>query len=155
LTAIESASREALSELRSVLDILHQPEEEAPRTPSATLDRLSVLTSRAGATGLSVDTQVEGTPRRLPAAVDAVAFRIVQAALTHAVRHAGANRATVRVSYEPRELVIDVDDDGRGGGVATGSSGGNGLPGMRERVETLRGHFEAGPRPDRGFRVHA
>jgi signal transduction histidine kinase len=108
---------------------------------------------------------VEGAARPLPAGVDLAAFRVVQEALTNVVRHAGGDaRATVRLAYAPAELVVEVDDDGRGAGPAAGGSGGSrtadegggrGIAGMRERVHALGGTFTAGPRPGRGFRVRA
>jgi signal transduction histidine kinase len=92
-------------------------------------------------------------------------LRIVQEALTNVVRHAGGDaRATVRLVYAPAELVVQVDDDGRGAGLAAGGPGGSrttgmgvgrGTAGMRERVHALGGTFAAGPRPGRGFRVRA
>lgn len=155
LTAIEGASREALAELRSVLDILKQPEEGAPRSPAPGLARLQSLASQAKAAGLDVRTQVNGPAQPLPAPVDAAAFRIIQEALTNVIRHAGAGSATVRVGYGEHELEVQIDDDGKGTGQPTTRSGGSGIPGMRERVTALGGHLEAGPLPGRGFRVRA
>ena len=153
LTAIEAASREAMGELRSVLDILHRPDESAPRTPAPTLSRLESLQSQAAAAGLDVRVDVEGEPVDLGAAVDAAAYRVVQEAVTNVIRHASATSATISLTYGDRELAIAVEDNG------TGLSGtvrpGNGISGMRERVEALGGSFEAGPLPMRGFRVRA
>ena len=161
LTAIEQASREAMGELRSVLSILGHPGEQAPRGPAPSLDRLDGLAARAAAAGLQVRTDIEGVPEPLPVPVEAAAFRIVQEALTNIVRHARATRADVRVRYGERDVTIEVDDDGEG--VArngrtertSGPEGGNGIPGMRERVRALGGEFEARPLPGRGFRVRA
>jgi signal transduction histidine kinase len=156
LTAIKDASKEALAELRSVLDILRQEGEPAARSPTWTLARLDELVSQAAAAGLIVRTETDGEVRRLPFAVDVAAFRIVQEALTNVSRHAGPATATVRTSYGDRELTVQVDDDGRGpapNGAAAG--GGNGIVGMRERVAALGGDLQAGPRPGGGFRVLA
>jgi signal transduction histidine kinase len=156
LTAIKQASKEALAELRSVLEILRQEGEPAARSPTWTLARLDELVSQAGAAGLVVKTETDGEARPLPFAVDVAAFRIVQEALTNVSRHAGPATATVRVSYGARELSVQVDDDGRGPsahGAAPG--GGKGITGMRERVVALGGELEAGPRPGGGFRVQA
>ena len=156
LTAIKQASKEALAELRSVLDILRQEGEPAARSPTWTLARLDELVSQAAAAGLVVQTETEGEVRRLPFAVDVAAFRIVQEALTNVSRHAGPATATVRVSYGDGELTVQVDDDGRGPsphGAAAGS--GKGIMGMRERVAALGGDLQAGPRPGVGFRVRA
>jgi signal transduction histidine kinase len=97
---------------------------------------------------------VEGDVRPLPAPVDLAAFRIVQEALTNVLRHAGASTATVLVRYDEDEVTVQIDDDGRGH--PSGSAGsGSGIVGMRERAESVGGSFEAGPRPDGGFRVRA
>ena len=153
LTAIEAASREAMGELRSVLDILHRPEESAPRAPAPTLARLEALQSQAAAAGLAVQVEVEGEPVDLGAALDAAAYRVVQESVTNVIRHASATEATISLTYGDGELTIAVEDNG------TGFSGtvrpGNGISGMRERVEALGGRFEAGPLPMRGFRVCA
>jgi signal transduction histidine kinase len=155
LVAIKDASKEGLSELRSVLEILRQEGEPAPRTPTSTLARLDDLVSQAASAGLNVRTETEGEVRPLPFGVDVAAFRIVQEALTNVTRHAGPARATVRVSYGERDLTVEVDDDGRGPAGSPGPGGGKGIVGMRERVAALGGELEAGPRPAGGFRVLA
>ena len=156
LTAIKQASKEALAELRSVLDILRQEGEPAARSPTWTLARLDELVSQAAAAGLEVRTETDGEVRRLPFAVDVAAFRIVQEALTNVSRHAGPATATVRVSYGDGELTVQVDDDGRGPSPHRAAAGsGKGIMGMRERVAALGGDLQAGPRPGVGFRVRA
>jgi signal transduction histidine kinase len=155
LAAIKQASKEALGELRSVLDILRQEGEPAPRSPTSTLARLDELASQAGAAGLEVRTQTEGEVRPLPFGVDVAAFRIVQEALTNVTRHAGPATATVRVSYGERDLTVEVDDDGHSGKVHNGAGSGKGILGMRERAVALGGELQAGPRPGGGFRVRA
>jgi signal transduction histidine kinase len=156
LTAIKQASKEALTELRSVLDILRQQGEPAARSPTWTLARLDDLVSQAAAAGLVVHTETDGDARRLPFAVDVAAFRIVQEALTNVTRHAGPATATVRVSYGDGDLTVQVDDDGRGfSGHASSPGSGKGIVGMRERVAALGGELQAGPRAGGGFRVRA
>jgi signal transduction histidine kinase len=155
LTAIKQASKEALTELRSVLDILRQEGEPAPRSPTSTLARLDDLVSQAAAAGLEVRMVTEGQVRPLPFGVDVAAFRIVQEALTNVTRHAGEASATVRVSYGERELSLQIDDDGRGPTRDGAGGTGKGIMGMRERVGALGGELEAGPRPEGGFRVQA
>src|SRR5206468_12471051 len=115
LTAIKQASKEALIELRSVLDILRQEGEQAPRFPTSTLARLEDLVSQASAAGLEVRAETDGSVRPLPFGVDVAAFRIVQEALTNVARHARAATANVRVSYGERDLTVQIDDDGSGG----------------------------------------
>ncbi len=155
LTAIKQASGEALTELRSVLEILRQEGERAPRSPTSTLDRIDDLVAQAVAAGLDVRTDIDGAPRPLPFGVDVAAFRIVQEALTNVSRHARGATATVRVGYGERDLTVQIDDDGRGSTASQPVGSGKGLLGMRERVGALGGELEAGPRPSGGFRVRA
>ena len=169
LAAIKDASKDALGELRSVLDVLRQGE-AAPLAPTTGLADLDRLADRARGTGLDVVVErVNGDGRAvpeaavaegLPAGVDLAAFRIAQEALTNVVRHAEARRATVRLRRTPDLLEVQVDDDGIGAATAPlGAPGadepGRGLAGMRERAQALGGTAEAGPRPGRGFRVRA
>ena len=155
LSAIKDASGEVLRELRSTLGVLRQVDEQAPLEPSTGLARLDDVIARAEAAGLRVKQDIEGQPRPLPAGVDLAAFRIVQEALTNVARHAGPATATVRLSYEDRDLTVQVDDDGRGSATRRDSGGGAGILGMRERTAALGGEFEAGPKPEGGFRVRA
>jgi signal transduction histidine kinase len=156
LAAIKHASKEALGELRSVVDILRQSDEgPPPRAPAPSLARLDDLVSRVRAAGLEVLAKVEGDARPLPAPVDLAAFRIVQEALTNVHRHAGASTATVHVTYGEHDLTVQVDDDGRGTSSSGASGGGAGISGMRERAVALGGELEAGPRGGGGFRVLA
>jgi signal transduction histidine kinase len=155
LSAIKQASKEGLIELRSVLEILREQDERAPRSPTSTLARLDDLVSHASAAGLEVRTQIDGAVRPLPFGVDVAAFRVVQEALTNVTRHAAGATASVRVSYGDRDLTVQVDDDG-GGSSAQGTVGtGKGIVGMRERVGALGGELEAGRRPNGGFTVRA
>jgi signal transduction histidine kinase len=156
LSAIRQASKDALGELRSVLEVLRLGE-APPRTSERGLDDLDGVVSRAAAAGLPVRVEVEGSPRTLPAEVDLAAFRILQEAVTNIARHAGDATATVRVAYGEHDLTVLVEDDGHGGSPnATSRSGsGSGIAGMRERTAALGGRLEAGPRPGGGFRVWA
>jgi signal transduction histidine kinase len=155
LGAITDASKEALTELRSVLDILRRGDEQAPRSPVPSLSRLDGLVSQARAAGLDITTEVTGEPRPLPFGVDVAAFRIVQEALTNVSRHAGEARARLRISYAERDLTLQVEDDGPGVGPIAKAGVGRGIVGMRERAAAFGGELEAGPRPDGGFRVRA
>jgi signal transduction histidine kinase len=156
LASIKDASKEALVELRSVLGVLRQVDEDAPRDPAPGLGRLPDLVTQANAAGLRVQVTEEGTPRPLPRGLDLAAFRIVQEALTNVSRHAGNATAEVRVAYAADRLDVEVVDDGLGASAAGPTLGsGNGLTGMRERAEAVGGRFEAGPRPGFGWRVRA
>ncbi|HET7720178.1 MAG TPA: sensor histidine kinase [Acidimicrobiales bacterium] len=154
LTAIKAASKDALGELRSVLEVLRHLDEGAPRAPTAGLEDLDRLVSGATAAGIDVRVVTSGTPRPLPPSVDLAAFRIVQEALTNVTRHAGQATATISLAYSDGGLTVSVEDDGRGvNGAGTGT--GNGIRGMKERAAALGGQVEAGPKPDGGFRVTA
>ena len=155
LSAIKDASKEALGELRSVLNVLRETDERPPRSPTAGLAHLDELVSRATAAGLEVRTEIDGPPRPLAARVDLAAFRIVQEALTNVARHAGPATATVRLAYGERELTLQVEDDGRGPTANGTTGGGSGIAGMRERAIALGGTLDAGARPGGGFQVRA
>ena len=100
-----------------------------------------------------MEVYVDGQPRALPAMLGLTAYRIVQESLTNALKHSGADRATVRVTYGQSVLAIEVADDGRRP-QATGVPG-HGLVGMRERVALFGGALIAGPAEHRGWRVTA
>ncbi|MFJ9942680.1 sensor histidine kinase [Streptomyces erythrochromogenes] len=153
LSTIKAASKEALGEVRQVLDTLRSPG-EAPRTPAPGLDRLPELVEQAAAAGLRVEVTAEGEAPALPPGVDLAAFRILQEALTNVVRHSGARTARILLGWRPHLLELRVDDDGPASGGAS-EGGGSGLVGMRERAAALGGAVEAGPREDGGFRVTA
>ncbi|MGW4554698.1 sensor histidine kinase [Streptomyces sp. NPDC004365] len=145
LLAIQGASGEAMRELRSTLEVLRSGE----RAGSPAL-----LVERACAAGLAAELTVTGEARPLSAAVDRAVYRIVQEALTNAVRHAGAARVSVGLDYGERELTVRVDDDGSAD-PARPPVPGTGLTGMRERVTALGGTLQAAPRAQGGFSVLA
>jgi signal transduction histidine kinase len=151
LTTIKAASKEALGEVRQVLDTLRAPG-EAPRAPAPGLDRLPELVEQAASAGLTVE--IEGEVPTPAPGTDLAAFRIIQEALTNVVRHSGSRRARVRLDHTAGALRLRIDDDGPATGADAGGSG-NGLAGMRERAAALGGTIEAGPRDDGGFRVLA
>jgi signal transduction histidine kinase len=156
LTAIRDASKDALAELRSVLDILRQTGEAPPRSPTAGLADLPQLISGTEAAGLTVHSDIHEPVRPLPPGLDLAAYRIVQEALTNVTRHANARSATVRITEDDRVLTVEVVDDGRGGSTLASTPGaGTGISGMRERAAALGGHLDAGPRPGGGFAVRA
>ncbi|GAA3581593.1 sensor histidine kinase [Kribbella ginsengisoli] len=153
LAAIKDASKEALVELRSIVGVLRQSDESAPRQPVAGLDRLDHLISRTSMAGLEVHAIVHGDPRPLPTSLDRAAFRIIQESLTNVVRHAKATAATVRIQYGEETLVLQVDDDGS---ALTGPPReGNGIVGMRERATALGGTLTASRTPTGGLRIVA
>jgi signal transduction histidine kinase len=155
LRQIEASGRTGLAEMRRLLEVLKAEEYGDGRAPQPGLARLDELLDAMRASGLPVETVVEGTPRPLPPGVDLSAYRIVQEALTNVLRHAGGASARVLVRYEADALELEIADDGPGPPDDPEASGGHGLIGMRERVQLFGGVLEAGPRPGGGFLVRA
>jgi signal transduction histidine kinase len=157
LAIIETTTRRSLREMRLLVSVLRDTgDHNAELTPVPGLGDLGLLVADMAAAGVTVDVQVDGTVRDLSPAADLSAYRIVQEALTNVVRHSGPTRARVRISYRPRELGIEVTDDGPSSQPPpvsrTGS--GHGLIGMRERAALFGGQLAAGPYAA-GFRVTA
>ncbi|MEV0967504.1 sensor histidine kinase [Microtetraspora glauca] len=150
LATIKQASKDVLTEMRGVLSVLR---DDAPRSPTAGMDRLDELVERSG---LRVNVTIDGDVRAVPPGVNRAGYRIVQESLTNITRHAPGSRVALRISYGRRELAVLVEDDGAGAAKAVpGLGGGNGIPGMRERAAALGGSLSAGPRAEGGFRVSA
>ncbi|MGA4544979.1 sensor histidine kinase [Uniformispora flossi] len=152
LTAIRTASREALGELRATVGMLR----DSGLTETDGLERLDTLIAAVRKAGVPVDLERTGTEVPLAAPTGHAAYRIVQESLTNVLRHAGRGAtAQVKVAYGENELLLEVVDDGRGPAGLPGS--GHGLSGMRERAEAVGGTVAAGAAgPDRaGFRVSA
>lgn len=119
-----------------------------------TLARLGELVDRVRAGGLPVDLTVEGTARPLPPGVELCAYRVVQEALTNALKHAGPAHARVELRYGAHELTVRVVDDGEGADPArVPASSGHGLIGMRERAKLYGGTISVGPRSEGGYEV--
>ena len=156
IQAIEATGRESLSEMRRILGVLRNDEDEAELTPTPSLDDFSRLVQQCEEAGLPVDLVVEGEARRLPASLELSAYRIVQESLTNSLKHAGPAKATVRLRYRDSALDVEVADNGRGAAAQMSADGsGQGLVGMRERVEAFGGSLRTGPRPGGGFEVRA
>jgi len=157
LTFIQETSRQALAEMRALLNVLHNGEEvAAARAPQPSLAQVAQLVGQSRAAGLSVTLKVEGAVRPLPEALDLSAYRIVQEALTNSLKHAGPSQACVRVRYAPDALELEISDTGRGAAPPARVDGaGRGLIGMRERVALFGGALDAGPASNHGFRVRA
>jgi signal transduction histidine kinase len=187
LRAIRAAGKDGLRELRAILDVLRTVDSAGagesgdgergagggcadPVQPVPGLSRLADLAAGVRAAGLPVTVTVTGEPRELAAVTGQSAFRIVQEALTNALRHAGPATAVIAVDYGADALRVTVTDTGRGpaepgggpNGPAAGPAGpgsgavpGHGLRGMRERAAAAGGTVEAGPGPRGGFLVSA
>lgn len=151
LQTIENVGRGALEEMRRMVGMLRANERPQPQPGLRDLDD---LVTRVRDSGLAVELKVEGERRDLPTGVELCAYRVVQEALTNALKHAGKATVTLRVDYRPEELVVEVVDDGRGSDLAS-VAGGHGLIGMRERVAMYRGNLTARRRPEGGFQVLA
>jgi len=153
LLSIEETGRQALVEMRRLLGMLRTDDEELALAPQPSLAHLEMLVDQIRAAGLPVELAVEGEPIPLPPGVDLSAYRIVQEALTNALKHAGPARATVTVRYNKHELQLEIADSGRG--VTDGGAGGHGLIGMRERVALYGGDLDAASRPGAGYVIQA
>jgi len=155
LSSIEAASRQAVDELHRLLGFLRRADQPDELAPQPDLTRLDELVAQAARGGLAVELVVKGERRGIPRTLELSAYRVIQEALTNAVRHSGGTRATVRLDYRPAALEIDVLDDGDGGEREPQQEAGLGLIGMRERVGLHGGDLRAGPREHGGFGVHA
>jgi signal transduction histidine kinase len=158
LEKIERSGRQALVEMRRLLGVLRQPDDQpgSPElSPQPGIADLAALAEGVRATGLPVELVINGDPARLPTVVNISAYRIVQEALTNVLKHAGKATAQVAVNCGTGEVVIEVADDGAGPPVGRQQEGGHGLAGMRERVALFGGELAAGPLPDGGFAVRA
>jgi signal transduction histidine kinase len=160
---IEETGRAALTEMRRLLGVLHPDDEDAAaRAPQPTLASVGDLVTRARDAGLPVSLVVEGQERPLAAGVDLAAYRVVQEALTNALKYAANAETAVRVRWGQETLELEVVDHGpgpRGKGGAGGEHGargtGHGLIGMRERVRVYGGELTTGRRRGGGFAVRA
>ena len=153
LVAIETAGRQALVELRRLLGILRRVEDEPSLVPAPRMEDVESLLVQMRRAGLPVRLHVDGNPVALPPGIDLSAYRIVQEALTNALKHAGRSPTDVFVRY--REDFVELEMSDTGGPTRWNrdtDSSGHGLVGMRERVALFGGTFEAGP-ADLGFRV--
>ncbi|MGH3981143.1 MAG: sensor histidine kinase, partial [Pseudonocardiaceae bacterium] len=156
LTTIKQASKDVLTEMRSVLGVLRAVDEAAPRVPAPSLARLDELVVSSSDAGLDLHAEVRGDPVQLPTSVDVAAYRILQEALTNAARHGAAARATALITYQPNDLTVQVDNQMADAPPSSVEGTGNGIAGMRERVTALGGQFSAGPLPgSRKFRMRA
>jgi signal transduction histidine kinase len=151
LLAVERTGRDAMAEMRRVVGLLREDGEAAPLAPQPGLGTLDALLGTVRAAGLDVEYVVEGEQRTLPPGLDLAAFRVVQEALTNALRHAKPTHASVRLRYATDALGIVVANDGVNGGPV---GRGHGSTGMRERVALYGGTVDSGPR-DGGFLVAA
>ncbi len=153
IDAIEKTATEALQEMRRLLGMLRADDEEVALAPQPSLAQLDTLVGHVRDAGLPVELRVEGTARELAPGVDLSAYRIVQEALTNALKHAGPAQTRVLVRYG--EDVLELEVVNTGAAATNGGGSGHGLAGMRERVAMFGGELESGPRSEGGYRVRA
>nr|WP_042180510.1 sensor histidine kinase [Kibdelosporangium sp. MJ126-NF4] len=149
LFAVKDASKQAMGELRSALDVL-RPDDEPQ--PTRSLERLADLVDASAHQGVAVTVTVSGDSRPLAHDVDLAAYRIIQESLTNAARHSTSATVSVDVRYGSDTVTVCIEDDGDADGAVRE---GVGIRGMRERVAALGGELAVGPRPTRGFAVKA
>ncbi|WP_316520534.1 sensor histidine kinase [Kitasatospora brasiliensis] len=168
MAAVETAGRDAMTELRHLLGLLapaadgsEEPEADG-FAPQPSLSRLSPLIDRFAFAGLPVEVRISGEPRPLPAGVDVTAYRIIQEALTNALKHGDGVTAEVTVRYADHYLRVEVLNSGpsvlSGAPAPVGSKpdgAGRGLIGLRERVAVYGGDLDARRRLGGGYRVRA
>ncbi len=151
--AVEEAGRRALDELRHLLGVLRPETASGELGPQPALNQVHELVDQLRQTGMSISLAVN-VSSELPVRVDLFSYRIVQEALTNVLKHGGVQAAAqVRVEEADGHLDIEVSDTGTGTSTLPGS--GRGIVGMQERAMLLGGSFDAGPRPEGGFRVFA
>ncbi len=153
LASIEESGRQAVGELHKLVSFLRSGDEVEHGRPQPRLDDLDRLFEQTRTAGVAVDLRVVGRPRPVPASVELSAYRIVQEALTNALKHAGPVPATVVLTYTQGSLDVEVVN--RRGSVDSDPGGGRGLVGMRERAAMVGGTFQSGTTTDGGYRVSA
>jgi signal transduction histidine kinase len=153
LTAVTDTGRRAISDLRHLLDLLNPDHGTEPLAPS--VGELSTLVEQTRRAGQPVEFTQEGSPHETVGSAEAAAYRVVQEALTNALKYAHGSRTVVHIHHGAKEITVNVTTDGSGASGAQPGGSGRGLTGLRERVGVLGGEFDAGRRPGGGFAVRA
>jgi len=155
LLAVESSGREAMAELRHLVGVLHEDGAGGALAPQPGADGIEPLIRRVREAGLPVTLWIEGEPFPLSPGLNLALYRIVQEALTNALKYSGMAKTSVVLEYREAELKVAILDEGTGMAPSDGTSQGRGLIVMQDRVALYGGTFEAGPRLTRGFAVRA
>ncbi|MDU0288920.1 sensor histidine kinase [Saccharothrix longispora] len=152
IDTVGRTSREALTEMRRLLDVL-RVDHDGDYRPQPGLSNLDELVDRARDAGLTVEVRVTGDARPLPPGPDLCAYRVAQESLTNVLKHAAAARALVELDYGEQTLTLKVTDDGATAAPHRVPVTSHGIRGMRERAELYGGVLTAGPRAGGGFGV--
>jgi signal transduction histidine kinase len=155
LLTVEATGREAMAELRRLLGVLNDDGEAAGVAPQPGVGQLEALVARVRDAGLPVELAIAGDPRTLPPSLDVTVYRIVQEALTNALRYARGAATLVRLSFDADQLRLEILDDGPVPTADAGEGSGRGLVGMQQRAAQVGGRLEAGPRLGGGYAVRA
>jgi signal transduction histidine kinase len=153
LTVIQRASGDVLGELAAMLTVLRDDTQRSDRAPVPVAADIPRLAESTAASGLSVELSMEGPVESAPGVVGIAAYRVVQESLTNVLRHSRATTARVRlVSGQDGSMLVEIGDHGPAAPQPAGGTG-VGIRGMRERVVSSGGDFEAGPAEGGGFLV--
>jgi signal transduction histidine kinase len=163
MRSVADTGRRALADTRRLLGVLRQrPGQDSGQEAAGTLQpvpdltQLDRLIEQVRSAGLDTTLEIRGQAPDVPAGVQLTVYRLVQEALTNTLKHGGPGaRASVRLSYLPGELLVDIDDDGAGVTAPAAVGVGGGLLGMRERVHAYGGDVQVGPRQPGGWQVSA
>lgn len=156
LETISEMSRAALGDIRSIIGVLRDPDENhSPLRPQPVNEDLLELITQVQDSGHKISFSQLGIAQSLPVGLGNALYRICQEALTNSLKHSGPQaEISVILSWEENAVVLEVTDDGRGAAAANDGKG-HGIVGMKERAAIFGGTVEAGPIPSGGYRVHA
>ncbi|OPG08050.1 sensor histidine kinase [Microbispora sp. GKU 823] len=155
LSAVTDTGRRAIADLRHLLDLLNPDHSDRSEVRMPSVGELRTLVEQTRLAGQPVEFAEEGSPAESAGSAEFVAYRVVQESLTNALKYAHGSQTEVRVRYGEKEIIVEVGTDGSGSPAGSPGGSGRGLAGLRERVETLGGEFNAGRRTGGGFVVRA
>ncbi|WP_075739639.1 MULTISPECIES: sensor histidine kinase [Actinoalloteichus] len=153
LTAVTDTGRRAITDLRHLLDLLNP--DHGPETRAPAVGRVLTLVEQTRRAGQPVEFFEQGTPPVSTGSADLVAYRVVQEALTNALKYAHGSRTSVQLHHGEGEITVEVGTDGSGSQAGSPGGSGRGLAGLRDRVDVLGGDFHAEPQTGGGFLVRA
>ena len=142
LDAARITAMEAVDQLRTLLAVVHS-DPTCERSPVPRVEDLTALAERTDAAGFHVEMAVSGTPRPIPAAIQASVYRVAQEGIANSLKHSGARGCRIHLDYRTDSVIVSVEDDGQSSGTGSGSH--LGLRGLRERAVLFGGEVEAGP----------